>query len=135
MLIISEKTLAMFRVAGRCEFCLRWCTRREPAHIFSRGTGQIDIPENLVSLGSTLGFQCTCHALNHSGHHPDRADLLDIAATRHGVAGTAIQEAVWRIRRLPKEAGPDAVDAILNALRGHHAECPMPQTQEGTVSL
>lgn len=104
------------RKPQRCEFCQRWSnTGLDAAHIFSRGAGECTIPENLV-------FLCRlCHSLSHSGHPPRLDDLLGIAARRHGVRPVAIQEAVFRIRRLDKAAGQEAVDAILNELRAGHA--------------
>ena len=51
MKLIDEALLDRFRHAERCE----WCGKKtpqgcDPAHIFSRGAGRVDIAGNLVSL-------------------------------------------------------------------------------------
>ena len=98
MKLIDEALLAEFRTPGRCEFCRKWCEVREPAHIFSRGAGRVDIKENLVSLGSTPNFSCECHYKNHFGGVPTREMLLVVAAAREGTKPDKIRELVYRIR-------------------------------------
>jgi hypothetical protein len=64
-------------------------------HILSKGAGRVDIPVNLLPL-------CRgCHGLTHTGEIA-RFDLLAVSAARHGVMQDAIEQEVYRVRRLPK---------------------------------
>lgn len=93
MKVIHESLLARFRLPGRCEYCGKPCQDgRDPAHIFSRGAGRIDIAENLVSL-------CRwCHNSNHLGNSPTKGNLLTIAARREGTTPEEIEAKVMRLR-------------------------------------
>lgn len=102
MKVIDKKLLAEFRTPGPCEFCGIYCKVREPAHIYSVGAGRLDIRENLVALGSTRLFLCTCHSDSHAGCRPTRIDLLEIAARREGTTPEEITEKVYRLRRETK---------------------------------
>jgi hypothetical protein len=93
MKVIDPVLLAEFAKPGRCEFCGRSCpSGRDPAHIFSRGAGRVDIACNLVSL-------CRhCHSMSHAGEVPTRRDLMCIAAMREKMTPEAIRDRVWRLR-------------------------------------
>lgn len=85
MKIVNEQLLEEFRQAGKCEWCGNRCRVREPHHIHARGMGggnRLDVRINLVALGSTLAFQCTCHTDHHNGERPLREELLAVACAR-----------------------------------------------------
>lgn len=90
---VEAVILEPFRSFGKCEACGRWCWRRDPAHIFSRGAGKVTISENLVALCRE------CHQGNHAGQWPYRDDLLKIAAAREKTTPEAIRDLVHRLRR------------------------------------
>lgn len=116
MIIKNESLLESFRTGGLCEWCGAKCKQREGAHIYSRGTGRVDARWNLVSLGSSLTFQCPCHRNSHAGSKPYRGDLLAIAAKREGTSADAITEAVHALRRLDKHSSLERIDAWLGTL-------------------
>ena len=94
MKIIDKKLLKDFSRPGRCEWCdVYFAGGLDPAHIFSRGAGRVDITENLVSLCRT------CHSYNHAGKEPTRAQLLLLAAKRERTTAEEIVDKVQRIRR------------------------------------
>lgn len=95
----EENILLPYREPGNCEFCGKWCRRREPAHIISRGAGGPSHPLNLVALGSTLTYQCQCHTSHHNGGRPTRLDLLDVVGRREGMEPWRVLEAIWKMRR------------------------------------
>jgi 5-methylcytosine-specific restriction endonuclease McrA len=69
------KTIKAMR-KSHCERCGR-LANIEPHHVFTVGSGGMDIAENLIQL-------CTeCHIAAHSGGIA-RDELLDIIATREG---------------------------------------------------
>jgi hypothetical protein len=80
MLIISPKTLKLFRCAGRCEWCGQWCDRRDPHHVRPRGIGggsRLDIRHNLC------GLDRQCHNEATDGRITE-ADMRAIVAQREG---------------------------------------------------
>lgn len=101
MRIVDEKTLALFRGPGQCEFCKKVVSRREPHHIFSRGAGRLDVAINLVSLCAAFAGGDNCHAAYHNGDIA-RYDLLAIVAYREGRLQHEIEAEIWRLRRLDK---------------------------------
>jgi hypothetical protein len=100
--IISEPTLDLFRASGPCEWCRRYCRRREPHHLACRGMGggaRLDIPCNLIALGSTRNWDCTCHEKIQRGRI-DSADVLALVARREGVTAedvVAVRSLIWRL--------------------------------------
>ena len=97
MRIVDKDLLREFASAWQCEFCgKRTPNGCDPAHIFSRGAGRVDVRENLVSLCAI------CHRKSHAGHRPNRADLLSIAAKRENTTVEAIEALVYGTRRKPK---------------------------------
>lgn len=105
MKILSATLLDQFRTPGRCEICQAQCKRKEPHHIFACGTGchkQLDVPINLVSLGSSALFCCACHTRYHQEHKPTRIEMLAIAAAREGMDADECQEAIWFLQRQKK---------------------------------
>lgn len=110
MILRDEQALAAAR-SRRCECCGRVVPGGcDPAHIFSRGAGEVSVAWNIVSLCRR------CHGNSHGGHHPNRQALLDIAAEREKTTPEAIEVAVYCIRRLPKDTRPDQLEAALPAL-------------------
>jgi hypothetical protein len=101
MIIIDEDLLDEFRAPGPCEWCGKPCLRREPHHIFARGMGgggRLDIRCNLVSLGSTILWECTCHQAAHAGAIL-RLQLLLVVGQRECCLVSDIEEEVWLLRR------------------------------------
>lgn len=104
MKIISEKTLDLYRGPGRCQFCGNSCSKREPHHLRAKGLGsgkRIDIPINLIALGSTPLFQCSCHTKIGDGNIK-AANVLAIVAQRECTLSNTITEVMDFIIRLPK---------------------------------
>lgn len=101
MKIVSEKTLALFRTAGPCEYCGRYQERREPHHYWSfRGLGgayRLDVPENLIAL---------CWRCHHDGQRGAilRVDFLAKVAAREGRLQHEIEAELTMLRNLDKWA-------------------------------
>jgi len=94
MKIIDKDVVASFRGLLICEYCQhrRQCYGH---HLRSRGAGQLDIRINLISL-------CVnCHDMAHTGGI-DRLELAAIVATREGTTAEAIEDEIFRLRRLPQ---------------------------------
>lgn len=96
--VINDKLLREFRMMGVCAWCNRRFPEVDPAHIYSRGAGRVDIRCNIVNLCRK------CHttsgtANEGNGQHPNRQDLLEISAKREGMTPDEITETVFRIRR------------------------------------
>lgn len=103
MKVIDRELLKRFQSPGPCEVCGKPCSKREGHHIFHRGSGQVDIAENLVSVGASHPFpQCPCHSTIHGSGKPSRDELLAIAARRENTTPEAITEKVYRLRRETK---------------------------------
>jgi hypothetical protein len=104
MIIISEATLDLFRGPGPCENCGKWCRRREPHHYKPKGFGggsRLDMPENLISLGSTPNWECQCHNLAEAKKIPPEKILATIAK-REGKTPEEIKQILWDKLREPK---------------------------------
>lgn len=105
MKIICHDLLRRFREPGPCEICLKQCKVREPAHIVARGLGgggHLDVPVNLLSLGSTPRFECQCHYNQHATGIPDRTEMQFLAAAREGMTFDEVLEIVWKLQRARK---------------------------------
>lgn len=101
MRVIDKPLLAEFSRPGRCEYCRKPCPDgRDPAHIYSRGAGRVDVRRNLVSLCRE------CHTRSHAGHAPRRWRLLIIAAKRELTTPKEIRDLVHSIRM---DVGRDVV--------------------------
>lgn len=106
MKILNEKLLEEFRAPGRCEWCGKRCRVREPHHIYARGmggAGRLDVRINLVALGSTLAFECTCHTDHHAGERPLRDELLAVASAREGVLQRDAEAVIHYLVRLSRK--------------------------------
>ena len=102
MTVINDKLLTDISREARCS----WCGRApfglaDPAHVFSRGTGRLDIACNVVPLDRG------CHRASHDGHSPMQIDLLAIAAARCDTLQDYIRDVVYALRRLPGRARYD----------------------------
>lgn len=106
-MIVNNPELRRRMREGRrsCEYCHKPFgpgRSGEVAHVFARGLGGgIDIPANLLVLGGP--FQCACHSKNHSGKEPNRDDLLRVVSAREGCSALTIMEAIYRLRRAPRD--------------------------------
>ena len=78
MKVIDKNLLLEFRLMRQCAWCKKKVEECDPAHIFSRGAGRVDIRENIVNLCRE------CHFFNHCGQPPTKNDLLFIASVREG---------------------------------------------------
>ncbi len=87
-----------------CEWCKKRVRRREPHHIFSRGSGRIDHRYNLISLCAVFSGGSNCHHEVHQGHIL-RESLLAIVAQREGVSQTDIRATLLRLRRADHAEG------------------------------
>jgi hypothetical protein len=111
VILKDDNALNEARNRDRCEWCGKtttW-TRFQAAHIFTRGAGQVDIPENL------LGLCCWCHAADQdaggkmskllmqivSGHR--ECLLAFVCGGEDSCDWSDIAENVFAVRRLPKE--------------------------------
>ena len=102
MRVVSEKTLDLFRGRGECSCCGRWCRRLEPHHWYPKGAGsgaRLDIPENLIALGSA--FDCACHKKAEDGNVP-RSKLLALIALREGKLPEEVLAVIYDMLRRPK---------------------------------
>lgn len=120
MKIENPELLKSFHSPGRCECCGKGCMEREPHHIFSRGTGQIDIPENLLYVGTSANKftgSCHCHLQFGVGRwNGKRVGIvrvqelcLERSAERCSTAAANIRDAVKFLRRLDKDDSPDRI--------------------------
>ena len=98
------------------------------------GGARLDIPINLVSLGSTQQWQCDCHRAIHDGNIL-RIDLLAVVAVRENVNQDDIRAVINLLRRLDDDApaweierqlqdvweldGPGAVLLAMKTLKAH----------------
>lgn len=118
--IVSEATLDLFRTAGNCSWCGRYCQKREPHHLWPRGHGggfRLDVRINLIALGSGSLFYCSCHGMVHSGEIA-RHDLLVLVANREDTRQQDIEAVIPWLQRLPKDATHGQIEAGLAELTG-----------------
>ncbi len=97
MKVINNRLLKLFREKERCERCGR-LTTVQPHHVFGRGyesCRRLDVAVNLISL---CGI---CHDRFHMGRI-ERQNLLEIVAKRERTTVQAIEEEIWKLRRLRK---------------------------------
>ena len=93
MIIESDTVLCEAIDRYCCEVCgSRLPQGSDPHHIFSKGAGRVDIPENIASLCRL------CHNRAHAGQI-SRLLLLVIAGHRECLLTEDIEENVWTIRR------------------------------------
>ncbi len=93
MKVINKALLREFRLMKNCAWCKRRVEECDPAHIYSRGAGRVDVRCNLVNLCRE------CHTRSGAGHSPTRDELLAIAGKRDGKTPDEITEMIYRIRR------------------------------------
>jgi hypothetical protein len=114
MKLVDDNALKPFRTPGRCEICGRLCKKREPHHIYPRGSGQVDHPWNCLAVGASKPKpECFCHADIGNGIWRGQVVgakrvqelCLQIAAAREGINPEAITAEVYRIRNLPQPRG------------------------------
>ncbi len=103
MIVKQEEVLALFRGPGPCENCGKVCKRLEPHHWRCRGAdggARLDLPINLIALGSA--FDCGCHQRAQNGIIPSE-QILWIIARREGSTPRRIEARIWKILRTPKK--------------------------------
>ena len=118
MIIRSPETLALFRLPGRCQLCRKPCSVREPHHYIAKGIGSgrtLDVEINLIALGSSGQFKCECHTKVHDGNIP-RSDVLAVMSKREIAKGADIEEALYFLTRLPKDASQEKIVELLGEL-------------------
>ena len=118
MRIVDPAMLGMFRLAHRCDFCGRATPHGcDPAHLFSRGAGRLDVRINLMSLcrGMFEGHYASCHEDQHAGLLT-QADLLAKKAAILGCQQGDIRDAVQWLRRLDKDASPRQIGHMLREI-------------------
>lgn len=86
-----------------CEYCGLYCRRpTERHHIIGRrmgGGSRLDIPENLIDLGSP--WDCNCHERAGCGKIT-KAELWRIVARRMGTQAGLVRAKVMRLLRADK---------------------------------
>ncbi len=96
--ITNEAVLDLFRTSGPCEYCGRWCERRDPHHARAKGLGggsRLDLPINLISL-------CRKHHDEaHAGNIP-RHVILALIAVRERKWPEEIEAEIHLLLRTPK---------------------------------
>ncbi len=100
MRVLRPSTLALFRGKLYCE----WCglpSRCEPNHLYSRGSGQLDIRCNLVALCGVFAGGKNCHNEFHNGHEPDWDQLIVLIAKREKTTREDIREVRNLLVRIP----------------------------------
>jgi hypothetical protein len=110
MKITNRKLRKEFAVPGSCEVCNRWCRKREGHHLWHR-TPEITIRVNLISLGSTPLFCCSCHWDIGNGKIP-ASRVLSIVAVRENCLPEEIAEVMAWMRRLVKPTAAQVENAM-----------------------
>jgi len=115
MKIINDRFLAEYRLRGACEICNKMCHVREPAHVIARGLGggkRMDVPLNLLALGSSIKMCCPCHTMQHQMNQPDDLEMFAMAAKREGCTLTPdeVRDRMWLILRTPRTRDPELCD-------------------------
>lgn len=128
MIIKSRKTLALFRVAGRCDFCGRACKRREAAHVFPKGMGggsTLDVRINLAGLGlgawAGAARECDCHFLTERGQI-EWFSLLVKVANREGAMQRDLEAVLYLIGRLDNKASVFVIERAIDEELGNDAQ-------------
>lgn len=101
MIIQDDKLRKTFSAPGNCEWhkCRRWQQVRHCSHLYSKGTGQLDIRINLAGLC----WRCHLEGNHRHGGHPDFEELRQLIADREGCDPEWITDEIYRLRRLSKE--------------------------------
>jgi hypothetical protein len=98
VIIRNRKLRKEFALPGRCEWCQRFCVKREPHHLRTR-TPELTIRINLFSVGNSPLFFCSCHTLIGAGKIP-ASEVLKRVATRENVRPSEITDVMNLFRRL-----------------------------------
>jgi hypothetical protein len=116
MKIINKDLIRAFREPGNCEFCGRYCKAREAHHWQPKGMGngcQLDVRFNLICVGSTPLWQCTCHTQMESGEIYRRDVLAKIAAL-NGLLQDQVERAIFILVRLPKNTPLEDAERLVS---------------------
>lgn len=113
MIVKDDALLASYRRRGKCEWCGK-TVNLIAAHAFSRGSGRIDLPWNLVSLGADAVRDCTCHHDSHYQGWPGTDELLTVIASRYaGLLQDDIRDMRNLVLRQPKGSSIEQLEAAL----------------------
>lgn len=106
--IVNKALREEYRRAGLCEYCLRPCRVCEGAHLFAKGIGEggaIDLPINLIKLGSSAISHvtgCYCHHESHCDGNELNKKFLEIVAAREATTVDDIKAVIHMLRWLVK---------------------------------
>jgi hypothetical protein len=114
MIITDEVLLDEFRTPGHCELCGCKVRRREPHHIFTKGSGRLDVRLNLLAVCPIFSCGCNCHYQEHFYSRYTRLELIAIAAKREGVPTDTAEAILHTLRRLPKDATDEQISRALS---------------------
>lgn len=114
MILENQELLNFFRYGRVCEYCQKPLAalriKCDPAHIITRGSGQVDIAGNIVSL-------CRyCHMHQGTSSGPSVQDMKDIASRREMMPWCFIEDAIRFIQRLPKNPSDKDVEKCKDEL-------------------
>lgn len=118
MKIENPALLRLMRKAGNCQWCGRWCQRREVAHVFAKGMGggkTLDVRINCLSvcLGKWAGNWRGCDVHGESHVKPADFDLLAVVAAREGELQDDIERAIRVLQNLDKACRPWQLERAL----------------------
>lgn len=116
MRIENKRLLREFAKATRCDFCGRHTQGCDPAHLWSRGAGRLDIRCNLMSLcrglvidkSGRISSWVSCHQDYDGGLIP-KETMIGKKATIIGYSAADIEHVVLVLKRLPKDPRRDQV--------------------------
>ncbi len=106
MRVERKEKLRFFREQTKCELCGRICPQgTDPAHVFARGSGRLDISINLLSLcrGFAEKGWVSCHQ-DYDHGKISQYQVLAKVAKREGTVPDAIVQVIHFLRYLPKDA-------------------------------
>ncbi len=98
MKILNKPLRLEFALPGNCEFCGLPCRKREGHHFLSCNP-ELTTRINMVSLGSTLDWQCECHSRIHLGRIP-RVQVLEKISAREHQRPEDVEDVLNLFRRL-----------------------------------
>lgn len=121
MRIINKALRRAFTQPGPCEYCRKWCARREGHHLLSKGMGganTFDIPINLIALGASKPYPlCLCHGDVTDGRI-DNSEMVSLVAQRENTRADCIEAVMTVLCRMPKYPSDALIDMELAAMEG-----------------
>ena len=114
MKIPNPALIKEFSQPGPCQVCKVHCQKREAHHLWHR-TPEITIRINVIALGSTPLFCCSCHTDVGTGKIPFN-QTLEIVAAREHTSTEAITEVMNLFRRLVKPTEMELLEGLESLL-------------------